>query len=206
MPLILHSCNARPPLLWHMALVLSPLPSSSCFATWPLHCSGSRPSQGIWGNCTNIDCWKNQAHPSHPGTHRNHGRTVKDPTNSWCTNAEAGCTMSKGGNYSTPRVPTKLNNITTPNAIRQMPLVHQHHTRNNNPFHILSDNDDNDDTIVTSNCSPSAPPITMPSSIPPVIPSTGQAPHRLTSPPPISPSTVPPRCQPTTPPPRGLAT
>jgi hypothetical protein len=57
-----------------------------------------------------------------------------------------------------PRVTTTSNNIMTPDAIRQMPLVHQHHTHNNNPFHILSNNDNDDDnTVVTSNCSPSAP-------------------------------------------------
>jgi hypothetical protein len=35
-----------------------------------------------------------------------------------------------------------------------MPLVHQRHTRNNNPFHLLADDDDNDDIVVASNCSP----------------------------------------------------
>jgi hypothetical protein len=40
-----------------------------------------------------------------------------------------------------PRAATTSNNITTPDAIRQMPLVHQRHTRNNNPFHILTDDD-----------------------------------------------------------------
>jgi hypothetical protein len=67
-----------------------------------------------------------------------------------------------------PRVATISNNITTPNAIRQMPLNHQRQTCNNNPFHILSDNNDDDDTVVTSNCSPSASPTIPLSSIPPV--------------------------------------
>ncbi len=45
------------------------------------------------------------------------------------------------------RVATKLNNITAPNVIRTMPLVHQHHTCNNIPFNILADDNDNDDTV-----------------------------------------------------------
>jgi hypothetical protein len=45
------------------------------------------------------------------------------------------------------RVATTSNKITAPHVIRTMPLVHQRHTRNNNPFHILSDDDDNDDTV-----------------------------------------------------------
>ncbi len=92
--------------------------------------------------------------------------------------------------------------ITTPNAIRQMPLVHQRQTCNNNPFHILSDDKDNNDTVVTSNCSPSAPPTIPPPSIPPVNLLTHQAPRRLLSPLPIPPTTVQPRRLPTSPPPR----
>jgi hypothetical protein len=48
------------------------------------------------------------------------------------------------GGYPSPRVATTPNNIMTPNAIRQMPLIHQRQTHNNNPFHILSDNEDDD--------------------------------------------------------------
>ena len=59
------------------------------------------------------------------------------------------------GHATPPRVATTSNNITAPNFIRQMPLVHQRHTRNNNPFQILATNDDDDDdTAVASNCSP----------------------------------------------------
>jgi hypothetical protein len=105
-----------------------------------------------------------------------------------------------------PRVATTSNNITTPDAIRQMSLVHQRHTCNNNPFHILTDDDDDDETVITSNCSPSAPPTVSPSSISPVISPMHQAPCRLTSPPPIPPSYVPPTCLSTTPPPRVQAT
>jgi hypothetical protein len=43
---------------------------------------------------------------------------------------------------------TTSNNITTPNAIREMPLIHQRHTRSSNPFHIHSNDDNNDDTVV----------------------------------------------------------
>ena len=79
------------------------------------------------------------------------------------------------GHASAPRVATTLNNITAPNVIRTMPLVHQRHTRNNNPFQILAtDDDDDDDTVVTSNCStrltlPSLPPSDNPT-IPPARP------------------------------------
>jgi hypothetical protein len=46
---------------------------------------------------------ENQAHPSHPTTHRNHERATINHTNSGLTNSEGGCTMSKGGNYSTTK-------------------------------------------------------------------------------------------------------
>jgi hypothetical protein len=53
-----------------------------------------------------------------------------------------------------PKVATTSNNTTVPNVIRQMPLVHQRHTRNKNPFHLLANDNNNDDTVVASNCSP----------------------------------------------------
>jgi hypothetical protein len=56
-----------------------------------------------------------------------------------------------------PRVATTSNNTTAPNVIRQMPLVHQCHTCNNNPFHLLADDNNNDDTVLASNCSPRSP-------------------------------------------------
>ncbi len=57
-----------------------------------------------------------------------------------------------------PRVATTSNNITSPTTIRQLPLIHQRQTCSNNPFQILADNDDDDDmTVVTSNCSPHSP-------------------------------------------------
>ncbi len=105
-----------------------------------------------------------------------------------------------------PKVATTSNNITTPNAIRQMFLVHQCNTCNNNLFHILSNDDNNDDTVLASNCSPSAPPNILPSSIPPVNPLTCQVPRRIASSPPIPPPTIQPRRLPTTPPSRVQAT
>jgi hypothetical protein len=87
-----------------------------------------------------------------------------------------------------------------------MPVFHQRHACNNNPFHILSDDDNDDVTVVASNCSPSAPPTILPSSIPAVNPTTCQEPHQLMSPPPTPPPTIPPRRLPTTPPPRVQAT
>jgi hypothetical protein len=44
--------------------------------------------------------------------------------------------MSKGGNYSTTKGGYYIKQGHDTNAIRQMKLVHQRHTRNNNPFHI----------------------------------------------------------------------
>jgi hypothetical protein len=85
-----------------------------------------------------------------------------------------------------PRAATTSYNITTPNAIRQMPLGHQRHTHNNNPFHILTNDDDYDDTVITSNCCPSAHTTVSPSSVPPVNPPTRHAPCQLMSP--INPS------------------
>jgi hypothetical protein len=90
-----------------------------------------------------------------------------------------------------------------------MPLIHQCHTRNNNPFYILTDDDDDDDdddTVIASNCSPSAPPTISPSSAPLVNPPTLQEPLRLTSPSPIPLPSIPPMRLPTTPPPRVQAT
>ena len=92
------------------------------------------------------------------------------------------------GHATPPRVATTLNNIIAPNVIRQMPLVHQRHTRNNNPFQILAtDDDDDDDTVVASNCSPRLPPPNLPFSdnprIPPARPRTRQVANQPTIPP-----------------------
>jgi hypothetical protein len=58
-----------------------------------------------------------------------------------------------------PRVATTSNTITAPNTIQQLPIVHQHLTWHNNPFQILADDEDDDDTNtdVASNCSPRVP-------------------------------------------------
>jgi len=47
-------------------------------------------------------------------------------------------------NTPPPRVATTLNNIMALNVIRNMQLMHERHTRHNNPFNILADNDDDD--------------------------------------------------------------
>jgi hypothetical protein len=62
----------------------------------------------------------------------------------------------------TPRIATTSNNITVPNIIRNMPRIHQRQTHNNNPFHILTDDDDNVNTVVASNCTPRIPPPSLP--------------------------------------------
>ncbi len=105
-----------------------------------------------------------------------------------------------------PMVVTTSNNIMTPNAIRQMSLVHQHQSCNNNPFHNLFDDDNDDDTVVASNWSLSSPSTIPPSTIPPVNQPTHQALCRLASLLPIPPTTVQPRCLPTIPPARVQAT
>ena len=69
-----------------------------------------------------------------------------------------------------------------------MPLIHQRHTCNNNPFQILASNDyDDEDTVVASNCSPHLPPPSLPSSNnprnPPKRPLTRQVANQPTRPP-----------------------
>ena len=50
-------------------------------------------------------------------------------------------------NVPPPRVATTLNNITAPNVIRNMPLVHERHTCHKNPFTILTDDGNDDMTL-----------------------------------------------------------
>jgi hypothetical protein len=64
----------------------------------------------------------------------------------------------------TLRMVTTSNNITAPNIIKNMPHIHQCQTCNNNPFHILANNDDDADTVVASNCTPRTPPPSLPTS------------------------------------------
>ena len=95
-------------------------------------------------------------------------RTSTHPTTTQSLPAQRVAAPSpRVANAPPPRVATTSNNITTPNVIRNMPLVHERHTRNNNPFNILTDDDDDDDTVVASNCSPrSSPPSLPPSDLP----------------------------------------
>jgi hypothetical protein len=107
----------------------------------------------------------------------------------------------------------------SPNAIQQMPLIHQCHTRSNNLFHIFTDYDNDDDTMVASNCSTPAPLPSLPSSDLPVNPPVHPAPRQLASHPALCPITahpaplqvaIPPALHPTTvqpniPPPKVLA-
>ena len=50
-------------------------------------------------------------------------------------------------NTPPPRVATTLNNITALNVIRNMQLVHDHHTCHKNPFTILTDDGNDDMTL-----------------------------------------------------------
>ena len=85
-------------------------------------------------------------------------------------------------NTAPPRVATTSNSITAPETIRQLPRIHQRVTRANNPFDILSDDDD-EDTVVHSNCSPTQidrrsngtavpPPTTHPCTVPVQLPTS----------------------------------
>ncbi len=130
-------------------------------------------------------------------------QTSQPPIDSPDTRMEAA--SQRVGHATPPRVATRLNNITAPNVIRQMPLVHQRHTRNNSSFQILStDGDEDDDTAVASNCSPRLPPPSLPSSnnprTPPARPRTRQVTTQPTSPP----STLQLSCLPEAPSPRVL--
>ncbi len=76
-----------------------------------------------------------------------------------------------------PGVATTPNNMTSPNVNCQLPLIHQQQTQSNNPFQILTeDDDDNDGTVVARNCSPWAPPPTCLPSTPSI---TIPAPHQI---------------------------
>jgi hypothetical protein len=99
-----------------------------------------------------------------------------------------------------PRVATTLNNITAPNVIRQMPLVHQCHTCNNNPSQILAAAANDDVTVLASNCSSHVPTPNLQTSDlpgnPPALRRTRQLANQPTNPPPSlqlsSPLTMPP--------------
>ena len=98
-----------------------------------------------------------------------------------------------------------MNNSTAPNVIRNMPLVHERHTCHNNSFNILADDDDENDTVVASNCSPHNPPPSLPTSDLHVRQPTNRLTRQLA----IQPISLPSPCQPsnipTAPPPRVLA-
>ncbi len=94
-----------------------------------------------------------------------------------------------------PRVATTSNNITAFNVIQQIPLVHQCHTCNNNPFQILAADKDNDVPVVASNCSPRVPsPHLQTKDLPGNLPSrqrTRQLANQPTNPPPTLQSSIP---------------
>jgi hypothetical protein len=97
-----------------------------------------------------------------------------------------------------PRVTTTLNNITAPNIIQQMPLVHQCHNCKNNLFQILAANNDDDVAVVASNCLgrplTTAPTraLASPSIIPAITPATPHAHiHDLQPKPPRTPNKPP---------------
>jgi len=103
------------------------------------------------------------------------------------------------------RVATTSNNITAPTVIRNMPLVHERHTCHNNPFNILTNDADDDDTVVASNCSPRQPPPFLPTSDQPVRQPRNRLKRQLTSQPTSHPSPRQPSSPSTSLPPRVLA-
>ncbi len=86
-----------------------------------------------------------------------------------------------------------------------MPLVHQCQTRNNNPFNILTENDDDNDTVVASNCSPRNTPPSLPTSDLSVCPPTNRPKRQLATQPTSLPSTHQLSSPPASPPLRVLA-
>ncbi len=108
-------------------------------------------------------------------------------------------------NAPPPRVATTSNNITAPNIIRNMPLMHQRQTHNNNPFNILTDNDDDDDIVMVSNCSPHTPLPSVPTSELPIHSPTNLPRRQLAIQPTSLPTTNQPSSLPTSPPSRVLA-
>ena len=128
---------------------------------------------------------------------------TQSPIDSPDTRMEAA--SQRVGHASPPRVATTLSNITAPNVIRQMPLVHQRHTRNNNPFQILaSDGNNDEDTVVTSNCSPRLPPPSLPPSGNPRTPPARPRTLKVASQPTNPQSTLQLSCLPKAPSPRVL--
>jgi hypothetical protein len=65
-------------------------------------------------------------------------------------------------------------------------------TSDNNPFNILTDNDNDDDTVMASNCSPCNPPPSLPTSDLPIRQPTNRPARQLT----IQPTHLPSPCQP----------
>jgi hypothetical protein len=92
-----------------------------------------------------------------------------------------------------PRVATTSNTITAPNTIQQLHIVHQHLTWHNNPFQVLvdDDNDNNTNTVFASTCSPQAPhPTQHPQMIQPPSQQPTTVPTTVQRPPPICPQTI----------------
>jgi hypothetical protein len=177
MPLIRHSCNALLPLLRHLALVPSTLPSPSYLA-YDLSIAAAADLLKVLGGTV----------PKASTDKIKHVQAIReltaiiagqqtDPPTVDAPTPRVVAPCPRVVTTPPPRVAATSNNITTPDAIRQMPQILQRHARNNNPFHILSDDDDDDETIIASNCSPSALPTVAPSSAPPVNPPLCQAPR-----------------------------
>ena len=80
--------------------------------------------------------------------------------------------------------------------------IHELHTNHNNPFNILTDDDNDDDTVVASNCSPYIPPPFLPTSDLPIRQPTNRPTRQLAIQPKSLPSPRQPSNPPTSPPPR----
>ncbi len=178
-----------------------PLPDPNYLAAQPLHCSSSRPPQGPWWQCANSNHWETQACPCHTTTHGYHGRAIIAPPT---VDPPAPRVVTPSQRVKTtppPRLASTSNNLTSPNVIRQIPLIQLRHTCSNNLFHILADDDNDGDTVVASNFSPHAPRPILPSSNLSVNLPVHPSPRQLSSQPALPSSTV----QPSILPPKVLA-
>jgi hypothetical protein len=67
------------------------------------------------------------------------------------------CTISEGGSNSTTKGGHYVQQYHCTKCHPTNAICHQCHTPNNNPFHLLANDNDDDDTVVASNCSPRSP-------------------------------------------------
>jgi hypothetical protein len=147
-----------------------------------------------------------QSCAGHTGTHGYHDRTTSHPAYHGLTRYEGGYTRSEGGTCSTSK---------GGHYIKQHHCTQCHPTnaigppasysRNNNPFQILPPDDNDDVTVVASNCSPRVPLPNLPTSDLPGNPPARRRMRQLANQPTNPPPTLQSSSPLTTSPPRALA-